>query len=320
MEKYYYNKLNILEKKIYRQIYDGILNFSSPICCNHSTHLADIIYAVSYDNPELFYVKFQGKFRCETSILGSRVYLDYLYNKNQVALFNSRLEKLLSVFSKKDDLSTVKKIHDYLIENITYDKGEITKGITDPENHTIVGALVKKTAVCEGFAKAFQFILTHLGIECYFAHGTALGFISNTEIAHGWNVVRINGKYYHIDVTFNACLTSPEMPKVRYDYFCLTDSEMSRDHKWEEKFNCFNTEDNLFIRSKLFFSTENEIADFIIRLDSSKKFFGFRCDVAMDSAEVTQTVITNIGPKYNTGVKVRFFPNPRQGVYYYIIE
>lgn len=121
-------------------------------------------------------------------------------------------------------------------------------------------------------------------------------------------------------MTFDACLTSPEMPKVRYDYFCLTDSEMSRDHKWENEFNCTNAEDNLFIRSKLFFRTGNEIADFIKRLDSSKKFFGFRCDLAMDSAEVTQTVISNIGLKYSTAVKVRFYPNPRQGVYYYIIE
>ncbi len=64
-----------------------------------------------------------------------------------------------------------------------------------PESFTMYGALVKGVAVCEGYSKAYQYMLNQLGIENYLC--------SSQSLNHVWNIVKLNGKYYHVDVTFD---------------------------------------------------------------------------------------------------------------------
>lgn len=50
---------------------------------------------------------------------------------------------------------------------------------------------------------------------------------------HTWNIVRINGQYYHLDATFDNTLGKNEdgLTSIRYDYFNLDDKNIFRDHE-----------------------------------------------------------------------------------------
>jgi len=68
------------------------------------------------------------------------------------------------------------------------------------QNHvaTAFGALVTGNAVGEGFAMAFKALCDELGIYCRVVLGYLDGMI------HAWNIVSLDGDYYHIDVSMGA--------------------------------------------------------------------------------------------------------------------
>ena len=75
--------------------------------------------------------------------------------------------------------------------------------------------------VCEGFAKATQLLFTLCGVESYYVIGdTPTG-------GHGWNIVKVNGNYYQLDVTWNDADGSPNQ------YFLVTDDYMSLSRTWD---------------------------------------------------------------------------------------
>ncbi len=65
----------------------------------------------------------------------------------------------------------------------------------DPESFGMYGTLVLGTSVCEGYARTYQYMLNELGIENYLC--------SSVDLCHVWNIVKLNGEYYHVDITFD---------------------------------------------------------------------------------------------------------------------
>jgi len=110
------------------------------------------------------------------------------------------------------------QVHNYLVDNITYDSSESDFEIT----HTLYGALINRVAVCDGYAKAFKYILDNLDISCVEICGIAQNSSGITE-SHAWNDVLLDGKWFAIDVTWddpiiiggNGKLTN----ELRYSYF-----------------------------------------------------------------------------------------------------
>ena len=49
------------------------------------------------------------------------------------------------------------------------------------------------------------------------------------EINHAWNYVNIDGDYYHMDITWDDV---PEKNRSVYNFFNLSDNEISKDHIW----------------------------------------------------------------------------------------
>lgn len=120
-------------------------------------------------------------------------------------------------------------IHDYLAGSIVYYKYTDINDIPD-EKHNAYGAIVDKSAVCDGMTKAYQLFLNKLGIENIFVEGTAEG------IAHAWNLVKLNGEYYHTDMTSSTTLmgaTRNNMPV--HVYFNITDSDILETHTIESR-------------------------------------------------------------------------------------
>ena len=107
------------------------------------------------------------------------------------------------------------------MEHFTYDN------TFNEHSFSPLGLLVYRSAVCEGISKFVKIVLDYLGVECMLVSGKATNnTIQRTEL-HMWNIVKISGNPYHLDVTFDMSLRTR---MKRYDYFNLSDSEIEKDH------------------------------------------------------------------------------------------
>ena len=104
---------------------------------------------------------------------------------------------------------------------------------TPRESFTPYGGLVNHTAVCLGYATTFQLLMDLSGVECITVAGAA--FASQED--HGWNMVRLNGNWYCVDVTWDANYREQRVTKGRekdWVYFNITSDEMAvTDHQWD---------------------------------------------------------------------------------------
>lgn len=60
---------------------------------------------------------------------------------------------------------------------------------------TLIGALIDGSAVCEGYAMAFNFLCDALGISSF--------VIVSEELDHAWNIVELDGAWYFVDATWS---------------------------------------------------------------------------------------------------------------------
>lgn len=112
--------------------------------------------------------------------------------------------------------------HDLIVkENFyRYDSGSIPS--TAASAHSITGWLDGTGVVCEGYAKAYQFLLSGAGVDCSYVTGTANG------TAHAWNIVKCDGQWFWVDLTFDDQSALPG-GFYRY-YFGLPNSAFLLDH------------------------------------------------------------------------------------------
>ena len=85
---------------------------------------------------------------------------------------------------------------------------------------TYTGALIKNKVVCEGYAKAFKYLLDSLKIECILVSGTAINSSGESE-SHMWNYVKLDDKWYAVDVTWDdpIIIGGRNPNNLRHDYF-----------------------------------------------------------------------------------------------------
>lgn len=114
----------------------------------------------------------------------------------------------------------LKYFHDYLILNCESSR--------DYEYaNTIYGALVEGKALCEGYSKAFSYLCNLAEIENMIVTGL-------TNEAHMWNMVKVDGNWYHVDVTWDkpgGTLVDMFPDMIMYQYFMVTDSVIENDHQ-----------------------------------------------------------------------------------------
>lgn len=141
------------------------------------------------------------------------------------------------------DYEIAKALHDYLALNNEYDM-RYYSGSMPYVSYTAYGALVNRTSVCAGYALAYERLMDQVGIPCEYVTGMT------TNGYHAWNIIQIDGEWYHVDVTWDDPTPDRE-GYVRYKYFLKSDKAMSRDHiNWEASHACTSTKyDNVTILS-----------------------------------------------------------------------
>ena len=128
----------------------------------------------------------------------------------------------------------IKKIYDYVCDNVHYDHEYYERhklGEYEKIPHSTYAAIIKKNAVCQGFATLLYRLLVSSGVDCRYISG-----YSGDE-HHAWNIVRIDGLYYNVDSTWDRGLS------VYYRYFLCTEHNFG-DHTRNSIYNTseFNEE------------------------------------------------------------------------------
>ena len=103
---------------------------------------------------------------------------------------------------------------------------------------TAEAALVDGKAGSMGFALAYEYLLTAANIDCDI-------LTERSDENEAWNIVRINGKWTHVDPFHDARHSSTG------ECFGLTDSAMARYHSWaRSSHSCTTTAVNYYVLEK----------------------------------------------------------------------
>lgn len=199
---YYRSLLNAQEQTAYDTIVHSFRRFKSKVKIPAmSADSADRAYtAVRLDNPELFFLDNHFTFRM--SMLYTVIEVNFLYSLPEAAKLLDRMKRIAGEVVSKirgmQDHQIAAYLHDYLVERITYSGSNNQRN----EAHSIVGALIHHSCVCEGYAKAYKFLCDRAGVPCMVVTGTAAGSDGHYE-GHAWNIVKIGSDCCHVDVTFD---------------------------------------------------------------------------------------------------------------------
>lgn len=268
--KYLYSQLGENGKIIYEKLYENKENLKTGTYAiqfgntfydilsqeNGSDKLQEeyqtAIEAFTYDNPDVFYIDvtkmyinietiqkiFSTKYNVYINSAKDPTYLlDGFTSKEQIDQCESQViavkNQILNQIAGKNDIEKMRYIHDYLVDTIEYDQTFVEKNI-----YNIYGALVSKTCVCEGYAKASQYLLNEAGLENVIITGTATNSDGKTE-NHAWNYVNIDEKWYAIDTTWDDPIIvggGKLTNTIRYRYFLKGSSTMNKNHFISTKF------------------------------------------------------------------------------------
>ena len=139
--------------------------------------------------------------------------IHYLYTEEEKQILNQKVDEILKkiITNKMSDQEKIKEIHDYIIEHTKYD----TNNKYPVDNSKATGPLLYGYATCSGYTDAMALFLEKLGIKNF---KVATKFISEDTEGHIWNAVFLNGKWLHLDLTWDDPVDTSKSEDNRKDY------------------------------------------------------------------------------------------------------
>lgn len=185
------------------------------------------VQAIDRDHPELFW--FSGTGQIETTYLGgtalSAAYLPrYTMDGPERADAQAAIDAWVTdhlgwLPADASDYEKVRAVYDEIVAFADY---------AEVEDNSIVNVLVEGRGLCGCYAKATQYLLGLLGVDCAYISGTGHG------VSHAWDLVWIDGDPVWVDTTWGDPVPSDgqtaPIPGPVYDYFCITTADLLRDH------------------------------------------------------------------------------------------
>lgn len=259
--RYYFTLLNEKQQALYEKVAAGIQSHSETLRVfgNLTTEEAfQTVRAVENDYPEFFWFNGRVTARTHSGIGGSyqELIFDYSMNMSEAEEYESRLNRIATSLTDKlwtaTEYGKVRGVYEYLIENTDYD-GDAE------EEQSLLPVLLEHHGVCASYARSFQYLMNRLGIDAIYVHGTAENSLGVGN--HAWNIVRINGDFYQVDVTWGDPLTESEEGTISYSYLNVTTAEIERNHTMDRNWampECTATRYNYYTVENALFSDYDE--------------------------------------------------------------
>ncbi|MBQ7774299.1 MAG: hypothetical protein IJ379_00100 [Lachnospiraceae bacterium] len=267
-DTYAYDSLTEAEKLWYEDINtmlayrsdEGVELSKAGIEAGLTQESVDKIYqCVLIDHPEYFYVDGYEYtiFSLAGKLLGIELKGSYTLDLEECLERKAQIEAvaeeiLAQAPAQVSDYEKIKFVYEYIIYHTEYD-------LEAEDNQNIYSVFVGGASVCQGYAKATQYLLSQLNVPCTLVFGK----VEEGE-PHSWNMVKSDGEYYYLDTTWgdasytvNGQLSwQGNAPEIKYDYLCVTTNQLSLTHELTHELElpeCSATTDNYYIREGCYF-------------------------------------------------------------------
>lgn len=233
IDNFWKNQLSLSNRKHYDAMLAAFVAQKECFECGSLPidYISDIYCNIQDDHPELFYLPCKVEINQLVSAFSksNSLKIKNLYDKTEIARRSSRIraicETLRTQTQGKTDIEIECAICDYLTENTVYKRDE-------NYNQNASSALIDKAAQCSGIAHATKLLCDCCGLECIVVRGD--GKNDNGKIEpHMWNIVKINGQYTHLDVTFMIGSNRGKVKPYRYAWVNYSDEEVADDRVWD---------------------------------------------------------------------------------------
>lgn len=229
--------------------------------------------------------------------------------------FDAKVEEILGNAPENvSDYELELYFNDYIVDNCEYNEKAAKVKFRIANEGSAYGALIDKKAVCEGYSRAFQLLCNKSNIDCV----SILGETEGTP--HQWNCVRLDDNWYHVDVTWNDA--DEDNQWIKYDYFNITDEQISKNHKIRELYSeaeidadaeyttiynlfipkCTSTKYNYYKQSCVTLTDvdngDEVVSDLAQSAQNGEEYFSFVIDESLDF-ETTADMIINDGYLYS---------------------
>ncbi|MCL1697314.1 transglutaminase domain-containing protein [Lysinibacillus sp. BPa_S21] len=131
-----------------------------------------------------------------------------------------------------DDFHRAKAVNDFVVQLATYSDEDASEG------QSVYALITKETGVCQAYALLAYRLFLAAGLDAKYVYG-----YSDNQL-HAWNLVNVNGDWYHIDTTWND-INPIEPYAISYEYFLVNDEKLSEDHIWANE-NYFAATSNAY--------------------------------------------------------------------------
>lgn len=283
---YYYSVLNEEEKIVYGEIYNSVKNMeeNSELSTVDAQLVEKIFKCVLNDHPEFYYVEGYTymTYTRNDKVVKLELTGTYSKTKEECEVLNAQIENavskcLLGMPVGISDYEKVKYIYEYIINTTEYDLNSI-------DNQNICSVFLHGKSVCMGYARAMQYLLLEQDILCTIVNGTA-----QEGQEHAWNLILLEGQYYHLDVTWgdnsymvtNGETSESGMPN--FGFFCVPTEEISKTHQIKSIIQlpqCVSWDCNYYIKEGLYFTdldTEKLARIFEDAYESNEAYVEIKC-------------------------------------------
>ena len=225
---------------------------------------------VILSHPEFFWLSGSSLYKKQESKNGSvkvtftaEPYLTDAEKKQYESKLDDVCDPLLEkINSLKSDYEKAVFIHDYIVDNTTYDKENADAVINagkgeNPDKKLLVsaslyGCFVDKKAICTGYAAAFMYLARKSGLEAVRINGES----RESGVGHQWNCVKIENEWYYADVTWDDSDNEDNGAFGRsYEFFLITSDELALTHITDDDMSppeCSAVKFNYYVKNGLF--------------------------------------------------------------------